>query len=339
MGAESNTLQVGNIKFTPELLTKTYQTYREQLIVQPMLAMDALLKHCSVRTGIRYRDTVTEMSGKFEIGNYKKDKHHDADVKFTGRVLETFFGNCIEGIDPNAIYQTIWGSDITKGEGLKKVPIVLAICAYILKKLGERLYMNAFTAKHDGTNFDETAAFFNGFKTIIDNDIAGTNENKEVYIAEALGNLFYLTESIGKDNAEDALKDFYWGPKISPKLRSQPNLKMFISDMTYHYYTEAYQTRHGALPYNQSYDKRTLEGASNVELVPLSCVPADFMLITPKTNILLLYNQKTADENYTVEKSLSNHYDMDFIANMFFGTQFESVSPEVFAVAEKKAGA
>lgn len=114
---------------------------------------------------------------------------------------------------------------------------------------------------------------------------------------------------------------------------------MFISDMTYHYYTEAYQTRHGALPYNQSYDKRTLEGATNVGLVPLSCVPADFMLITPKTNILLLYNQKTADENYIVEKSLSNHYDMDFIANMFFGTQFESVSPEVFAVAEKKAGA
>ena len=107
MGAESNTVQVGNIKFTPELLTKTYQTYREQLIIQPMLAMDALLKHCSVRTGIRYRETVTEMSGKFEIGNYKKDKHHDADVKFTGRVLETFFGNCIEGIDPNAESQFV----------------------------------------------------------------------------------------------------------------------------------------------------------------------------------------------------------------------------------------
>lgn len=107
-------------------------------------------------------------------------------MKFTGRVLETFFGNCIEGIDPNAIYQTIWGSDITKGDGLKNVPIVVQICAYILKKLGERLYMNSFTAKHDGTVFDKTAAFFNGFKTIIDNDIAGTNENKEVYIAEHL---------------------------------------------------------------------------------------------------------------------------------------------------------
>lgn len=130
--ADTNTsIKVGNINFTPELLTKTYQTYRKELIVQPMLAMDALLKHCSVRTGIRYRETVTEMSGKFEIGNYKKDKHHDADVKFTGRVLETFFGNCIEGIDPNAIYQTIWGSDITKGEGLKKTCLLSWLYVHI----------------------------------------------------------------------------------------------------------------------------------------------------------------------------------------------------------------
>lgn len=34
MGAETNTLQVGNFKFTPELLTKTFQTYRKELIVQ-----------------------------------------------------------------------------------------------------------------------------------------------------------------------------------------------------------------------------------------------------------------------------------------------------------------
>lgn len=329
------TLKVGDVNFTPEKLSKTFQTYRKELIVQPMLAMDALLKHCSVRTGIRYRDTVTEMSGKFEIGNYKKDKEHKADVNFDGRVLETFFGNCIETIDPNAIYQSIWGSDITKGDGLKNVPYVVQVCAYILKKLGERLYTNAFTAKHDGSVFDKTASFFNGFKTIIDKDIKGENENKKVYISKELGNLFELTDSITKENAEDALKDFYWGDNISEVLRGQ-NLKLFVNSRVYHYYTEAYQTRHGALPYNQSYDKRTLEGAENVEIVPLSCVPMDFMLLTPKTNMLLLYNQKSSDENFIVERSLKNHYDVDFIANMFFGVQFESVSPEVFAVAQKK---
>lgn len=339
MGNTSKT--VGDIKFTPEVLTRTFQTFRKQLIVQPMLAMGDLTKHTSIRTGIRFRDTVTEMRGDFQIGNFKKDKEKQANVEFDARVFETFMGNCIETIDPVSIYQTIWGSNVTHGDGLKNVPYVVQVCAYIMKKLGENLYMNVFTAKHDGTNFTETAKFFNGFKTIIDNDIAGTNENQKVYISEEKGNLVYLDNlisdfaKIDETNAEDVLKKFYFNKSLSPKIRAR-QLKMFISDMTYHYYTEAYQTRHGALPYNQAYDKRTLEGATNVELVPLPCVPDDFILLTPKTNIFCIYNQKTDDERYVVEPSKKNHYDQDFIADTFFGTQFESVSPEVFAVAEKK---
>lgn len=325
---------LGNITFTPELLTTTFQTYREQLIVQPMLAMSKLARYCSIRTGIRYRETVSEMSGKFQMGNYKKDKLGSGNVNIHGRVLETFFGNCIEPIDPNAIYQTIWGSNVTKGEGLKNVPIVLAVCSYILNQIGENLYLNAWTAKHEGTKFDATTDYFNGLKTILDMDIAGTNETGEVLISEALGNLETDTEGITAENAEDKIKNFYWNR--NEKLRGQAHLEYFMSDKAYHLYTEAYQQNHGALPYNQSYDKRTLEGASHVEICPLSNVPEDFLLLTTKSNILLLYNQKTDDEKYICEKSLNNHYDIDFIANMFFGTQFESVSPEVLAVYEKK---
>lgn len=324
----------GYITFTPEELTTTFQTYREQLIIQPMLAMSTALQHMSVRTGIRYRETVSEMSGKFQLGNYKKDKLGSGNVSVEGRVFETLFGNCIEPIDPNAIYQTIWGSNITKGDGLKNVPIVLAVCAYIMAQLGENLYLNLWTAKHDGTKFDETASFFNGLKTIIDNDIAGTNDSATVKISADLGNLMTSTDSISKDNAEDVIKNFFWSR--NEILRGQ-QLKYFMSDLTYHYYTEAYQMNHGSLPYNQTYDKRTLEGASNVELVPLSNVPADFLLLTPKSNIYCLYNQQTDDEKYICEKSLNNHYDVDFIANMFFGTQFESVSNKVFSVYEKTA--
>lgn len=181
--------KLGNITFTPEELTKTFQTYRQQLIVQPMLAMGEALQHMTIRTGIRYRETVSEMSGKFQLGNYKKDKKGDGNVSIEGRVLETFFGNCIEPIDPNAIYQTIWGSNITKGDGLKNVPIVLQVCAYIMKQLGENLFMNMFTAKHDSGDFTSTDKFFNGFKTIVDNDIAGTNERSTVLISEEKGNL------------------------------------------------------------------------------------------------------------------------------------------------------
>lgn len=327
--------KVGNITFTPDSLSTTFQTYRKELIVQPMLAMNEALQHMTIRTGIRYRETVSEMSGKFQLGNYKKDKKGDGNLSIDGRVLETFFGNCIEPIDPNAIYQSIWGSNVTKGDALKNVPIVLQVCAYMMKQLGESLFMNLFTAKHEATDYTSTDKFFNGFCTIIDNDIAGTNEVKKSLISSSLGNLYESAESISAENAEDVLKDFFWSRDV--KLRKQ-KLKFFMSDMTYHYYTEAYQLNHGSLPYNTNYDKRTLEGAANVELVPMANVPDDFLLLTPKSNILALFNQKTDDEKFIVEKSLDNHYDLDFIANMFFGTQFLSVSKESFSAWKKTSG-
>lgn len=333
-------IKIGNVTYGADELSKTFQTYRKDFILMPFLAMAALAKHCNVRTGIRYRETVSQMSANAEIGNYSKTKHEDAAVNIDPRVFETFFGNIVQGIDPNAIYQSIWGSNITKGDGLKNVPIVNQVCAYLVKKIGENMFMNAFTAKHDGTDTSKTAKWFNGFKTILDADAAGTNELAKVLISEALGNLVEGTDSITKENAEEVIKDFYWSEAgdaaAAAKLRSQ-QLKLFMADQTYHMYTEAYQVNHGSLPYNQSYDKRTLEGASNVELVPLANVPKDFLLLTTKNNINLLFNQQTEDEKFLVKPSLTNHYDVDFIMNYFFGTQFESVSPEVLRYWRKKA--
>lgn len=333
-------IKVGNVTYGAEELSKTFQTYRKDFILMPLLAMQVLAQHCNVRTGIRYRETVTQLSTNAEIGNYSKTKHEDAAVNLDPRVFQTFFGNIVQGIDPNAIYQSIWGSNVTKGDGLKNVPIVNQVCAYLVKKVGENMLMNAFTAKHDPSDTKSTAKWFDGFKTILEADAAGTNELKKVLISTALGNLVEGSESISKDNAEDLIKDFYWSEAgdalAASKLRSQ-QLKLFMSDQAYHFYTEAYQVNHGSLPYNQSYDKRTLDGASNVELVPLPCVPKDFLLLTPKNNINLVFNQKTDDETFLVEKSLDNHYDVDFIMNYFFGTQFESVSPEILRYWRKQA--
>ncbi len=325
--------KVGTVNFTPEVLATTFQTYRQELITQVMLSMNELLQHVSVRTGIRYREIVTEMNGNFEMGNYKKDKLNDKSVDFTGRAFETFFGNSVDPIDPNAIYQSIWGSNVTKGEALKNVPIVLQVAAYIVKQIWEKVMLNSFTAKHDATDFTSTEKWFNGFKTILDADRAGTNYAEKVLISESIGNL-QLGEAITEQNAEDVIKNFC--KTRSTKLRGQKT-KLFLNDLTYFNYRECYQLNHGALPYNDSYDKKTVEGFSNVEFVPLSFVPENFMLMTPKNNIFCLYNQKTADEGYLAEKSLKNHYDVDIITNAFFGTQFESVSPEVLSVYEVDA--
>lgn len=333
-------IKIGNVTYGAEELSKTFQTYRKEFVIMPFLAMEQLAKHMNVRTGIRYRETVSQMSTDAEISNYSKTKHQDADVKIDPRVFETFFGNIVQGIDPNAIYQSIWGSNVTKGDGLKNVPIVVQVCGYLVKKIGEKMFMNSFTAKHDSTDTTSTSKWFNGFQTILENDAAGTNYTNKVLTSADIGNLVEGAESITADNAEDLIKDFYWNqvgnPAAAAKLRSQ-QLKLFMSDQAYHFYTESYQTNHGSLPYNQAYDKKSLDGASNVEFVPLPCVPNDFLLLTPKNNAYLLFNQKTDDDKFLVEKSLSNHYDVDFIMNYFFGTQFESVSPEVLRYWKKKA--
>ena len=150
-------IKIGNVTYGASELSKTFQTYRKDFILMPFLAMAALAKHCNVRTGIRYRETVSQMSATAEIGNYSKTKHEDAAVNIDPRVFETFFGNIVQGIDPNTIYQSIWGSNITKGDGLKNVPIVIPIRITANKKgvmnhkISKELSANCGRLKNFGT--------------------------------------------------------------------------------------------------------------------------------------------------------------------------------------------
>ena len=319
--------------FTPETLSKAFQTYRKELIVMPMHAMAAALQHMGHRDGIRYQEHVHEMKGNFQMGNYDKYKKGTGAIAIVQRTLETFFGNCIEPIDPNSIYQSLWGSDVTKGEGLKNVPWVKRICAYIMAQLGENMFNEMWTAKHDPTNTTETAKWFNGFKTIEDEEI------KAGKMAVEEGNLYYLPETFTPENAEDLLKDFYWGIAggwngVNDKLKNQ-KLKLFMHVKTKHFYEEAYQHNHGALPYNEQYIKAHLDGVPNVEFVALTNVPENYLCLTPKNNILALWNQRTADETFLVKESKTSHYDVDFLANMFYGEQYLSVNKEMLCVARK----
>ena len=320
------------VTFTPEELTRSMQKYRKELILMPMFAMAAALQHMGHRDGIRYKEHVHEMKGNFEFGNYDKYKKGDGAISIVQRTLETFFGNCIEPIDPNSIVQTLWGSDVTKGEALKNVDWVKRVCAYIFRKLGENMFLNMWTAKHDPTNTTKTSKWFNGFLTLEDIEIAAGTMAKE------LQNLYYLPEAFNANNTEDLINDFYWGDAaagwlgVHTLLRGQKT-KLFMSETVKHYYEVSYQTNHGALPYNLQFTKAHLEGKPNVEFVALSNVPENYLSLTPQGNILALWNLRTADETFLCEKSLTSHYDVDFLANMFYGEQYESINPEKLCVA------
>ena len=319
-------------KFTPEELSTAFQKYRTELIFMPMYAMSKALQHMGFRDGIRYKEHVHEMRGNFQMGNYDKYKKGTGAVEITQRTLETFFGNCIEPIDPNSIYKSLWGSDVTKGDGLKNVPWVKRICAYIMAQLGEKMYDAMWTARHDPANTTETSKWFNGFCAIEDVEIESGAMSQEE------GNFYVLPEAINADNAEDIINDFFWGDAaagwkgISGKLRDQ-RLKIFMNDYVKHCYEVAYQKNHGSLPYNLQFEKAHIEGKITAEFVPLGNVPMNYLAVTPKNNILSLWNQRTADETFLVKESKTSHYDVDFLANMFYGEQYLSIRKEMLCAA------
>ena len=324
--------------FTPESLNESAQKYRTELITMPMFALREATQHMGMMTGIRFKEHLHEMKGKFQMGNFDKYKKGDGATEIKQRTMETFLGNCIEPISPVEIYKTLWGSDIVNPSGQKNQPWTKRICAFIIAQIGEHMFDYLWTAKHDDNNTTLTERWFNGFCAIEDIEIASGAMSAEEQ------NLFILPEEgITTENAEDVLNEFVWGSEaansswkgVHKKLRDGAPKKLFMSDTVKHKYEVCYQTNHGALPYNTGFEKAHLDGKKNVEFVPLVNVPENYLSLTSKNNILTLWNQETTDEKFEVKDSLTSHYDVDFIANLFFGTQYRSINKEMLAVARK----
>lgn len=322
--------------FTPESLNESAQKYRTELITMPMFALREATQHMGMRTGIRYKEHVHELKGKFQMGNFDKYKKGDGATDIKQRTLETFLGNCIEPISPVEIYKTLWGSDVVNPSGQKNQPWTKRICAFIIAQIGEHMFDYLWTAKHDDEDTTLTKKWFNGFCAIEDVEIASGAMSAEEQ------NL-YTIPHITTENAEDVLNEFIWGSEaanstwkgVDNKLRDAHGLKLFMSDTIKHRYEVCYQMNHGALPYNTQFEKAHLDGKKNIEFVPLANVPEDYLCLTSKNNILTLWNQETTDEKFEVKDSLTSHYDVDFIANLFFGTQYLSINKEMLCVARK----
>ncbi|MCQ2128302.1 MAG: hypothetical protein MJZ08_02570 [Bacteroidaceae bacterium] len=312
----------GSVVITPESLAQSFKKFRQELLTMPLFALAELLQYVTVRTGLRNSETVGQLSGDMQMAPYKPQRHDTNDVSIVGRTLQVYFGNVVKSFDPNSVVDSIYGSSITKGEGLKNVPITKQVCAYLMKKMGEHLFEEMFTAERDATG-DTTHDLFDGWKTIAQKeinkgDISLAKKNLQVFSA------------ITVENAEDKFKEFFWG--ANAKLRGQ-NTNLLCSPLLYHYYTEAYQYNHGALPYNQGYEKAFIEGSQNkCRIAPVANVPDDFLCLSPKSTLLIGCNLKGEEEKLDVVKSLSSHFWLDFVATMFWGCEFETISPEMLQI-------
>lgn len=307
----------GHVKITNEQLAKSAIRYRKELLMMPVLALGTTLKHMNKRPGVRGKEVVGELSGNIELGPYDEGREDTDGVSINPRTLETFLGSVVKKFSPNSVWQTVYGNLISKGESLKNVDISLQVLSFLTAKLGANLNLHIWDAKRNDSG-TKTKELFNGFDTITKTEMDAAK------ISEDLGNMFTI-EAISKDNAVDVLKQFYRA--ADPVLR-ETQTKLYIPQGVYDNYVDDYQATAGHVPYNTGFEKTYLEGSNNLcELVPLANkAGSPFIHLSAKSNMLVGFGNGADAENITVEKH--HAFKLDYIATMFFGTEFESISKE-----------
>lgn len=300
-------------------LNKAAQLFRKELLIMAVIGLESTLQHMTLRTGIRYKETVGQLDGPVELMPYT-GLLTDADDNITiiGRDLETYLGQSIKMFDPNTLVSSLYGASVTKGDALKNVPINQAVLTMMISKISEGLNKSIFGAVRNPVG-KTTATLFNGFDTIAAAEIAART------ISVVNNNLYEFTDAITNVSAYDLLKAYYRA--ASDELKDGAT-KMMVSRSIYDAYCDDYSITVGANPYNKEFKKVYLEGTDNqCELVPLiGKKAAPYLQLTTKGNMLVGVNQSGEEEQIEVRRG-DNPFLLQFITTMFFGTQFETISP------------
>lgn len=310
-------------------LKKSATTYRKDLLVMPVIGASQTLQHMTGRPGVAGREVIGQLGGNIELGPYDPNRVDSTGVNVKPRVLETFLGSVIKRFDVNEAGKTVYGELVAQGQALITANIARAVLDYLSAKLGQKLNMAIFAGNRSESG-TTTLELFDGFDTITQHEIVGTN------ISTANHNLVELKEAITENNARDVLLNQIYR-QASDELQGQPT-KMFVSRDIYNAYCEDYLKTYGAVAYNTQYKQTFLTGSDNLcELVPLTSKKgSSFIHLTTKGNMIFGYGSGLADENITIEKY--HEFLLSYVATMYFGVQFESISPERLLVAKLKGG-
>lgn len=314
----------GKLQFTLEQYQDAARKYRKDLLMLPIIGIQDTIKHMTGRPGIRHKESVADISGNAQFAPYKPARRSDFNLNLNFRTLETYFGSVVAQFEPNSAISTLLGTGATKGDGQMRTPTALHVLSLIAKSLSENLNNAIWSGVRNATG-DTTADLFDGFDTITSKEIqAGT-------IAKSEGNYIKLTEDITNLNAVDMAKNVLFS--LDPRLRSQ-DLLMFCSQDFADKYNEAYLNSHGGIIYNTKYDQNTVEGSNGkLKLVPLfNKADSNFIHITPKSNMLIGYDQMSDAESVMVKEY--EPFILSYIATMFFGCQFESIDKRRLMVVE-----
>lgn len=323
---------MGKAVITQEALATSAARYRHELITAPMLALGPALNYFTLRSGIRYSETVGELSGDIELAPYDEDNVDDSDMTITPRTLYTYFGSVVKRFSPNSVAQSIYGSSITKGDELKNVDITLKVLTYLSAKIGKGLAKSLFNAVRNPKG-KRTADLFDGLDTITRKEIkAGT-------VSAAAGNLYAFPEAITSDNAVEQIVAFCRA--ASDELLGYEDgsdskggeLNLLVPRSVLYAYRDDYKVTTGHSPIYDKFNQTCVEGFDNIRLVPMvGKQGSDIVQLSTRNNLLIGVNQQGEEEDVRIEKH--HEFKLSFVATLFFGTDYESIAPERLLVGQ-----
>jgi hypothetical protein len=265
---------------TPQFLEESARQISRELQQIPFqVFQDQTAKYVTVLPGVRNSITFNELDGDAQLAPWKSSRRDAADYSIEGRTLEVFPGNCAKDFDPMPLLHSIWGESIAAGEQISKGQIARKLLALFAAKIGKHLNDVVFVGGVRNKAGNTTADLFDSFDTIIGREVNTGN------IATAKGNYLRLG-AIDETNAVEKLKEFW---RAADKMLRGRKVFMYMSPDIYDFYCDDYQARHGALPYNQSFDKTSLEGSQGrCEFAVLdNMAGSQYLKITVKPNLLL----------------------------------------------------
>lgn len=299
--------------------------WRKEFLAMLVIGIEEILPFVTVRTGIRFKETVGTMNMNAQFAPYKVDMKTSKNANLAFRELETFLGAIDYEFEPNSAATLIIGQGAeTKGKGQTEADIIRHNITEICKTLSENLNLVLWSAVRnpEGTT---SADLFNGWDTITNAEKTAGN------ISAAKGNYIKLTEDITTENAVDVLKAAFRKAHVILKRR---NTFMYMAPSIQEKYEDAYSILHNATPWVQGFEQLVLEGSEKkCKFVPLtSKAGSKYIHLSVKENMLIGVDQMGDIEDVAIEHFSA--FTVEFVATMFFGVQFESIDPRRLFVIE-----
>lgn len=312
-------------RITPAELETSCKTYKRELIMQPVEVMKQnTLKYITLVPGVRNQVMWGELAGDAQLGPWKKSRKSAADYKIVGRALQVWPGNCAYDFDPMEVFQSIYGQSIQTGQAMTTHQIARLVAVYFAAKIGEHLNDHIWDAVRN-VDGDKTEDLFDGFDTIIAKEIELEN------LKASKGNFHAFDAAITESTAVDQLKEFW--RKANQHLRGR-ECYMYLTEDVYWKYIDDYQARHGALPYNQDYEKQVLEGTNgkcHFVVLP-NMAGSNYLKIAPKQNFLLGTDINAQENKVGIQKYSSWELTFEFAG--VYGAQIRTLSKEALFVGQ-----